>query len=846
MKKILHSLIFLLLTYSASAQVSLEYYLPKNVTYNPQIPKPKDVLGFEIGEWHLSHDQLVNYFKALAAASGGRMTYEVYAYTYENRPLMLFTLTSLKNQAKIEELRQQHLDLNNPQKSGSLNTESMPIVVWLGNSVHGNEPSGANSGPLTAYYLLAAQGEAIEKMLDNTIILIDPSINPDGMQRFSTWVNMHKSKTTVSDPQSREFNEAAPRGRTNHYWFDLNRDWLPLQHPESKGRIKKYHHWRPNILTDHHEMGTNATFFFQPGVPSRQNPLTPGKNFELTAQIAQFHAQALDSIQSLYYTKEGFDDFYYGKGSSYPDIHGAVGILFEQASSRGHAQESSNGLLTFPFTVKNQFNAALSTLRAAQAMRKQMLDYQREFYQNLPAEKGGYVFSAENDPARVYHFNEMLQLHQIDIQELTQDLSAEGKKFKKNKSYYVSLNQSQQKLIKTIFETQTKFQDSLFYDISTWTFPLAFDLTYSKLAIAPEAKKLEKVEFPKGKLVGQENKIGYFFKWEHYYAPRAANRLLNKGLKIRTVTQKTVFKVQNESVELDYGTILIPFGIQNMPSERVWAMMQELAEKDGVDIYSLSGGLAENGPDLGSANMRPLARPSVAAIMGDNVENNDVGEVWHLLDQRYEMPLTMLDFDRLSSANLQRYNTLVLVSGSYSNMSSTALENLKTWLRQGNTLIAIGSANNWLKANNLASDLALKTPPKEDSTRILPYADKDKLSGAQILAGSIFEGQLDTTHPLAYGFKNQKISVFRDNTIFVKKPNSPYQSPLLYSKNPLLSGYVSKQNLAQIKESAGIVVSFYGQGRVISMIDNPNFRAFWYGTNKLFANALFFSRFISR
>ena len=275
-------------------------------------------------------------------------------------------------------------------------------------------------------------------------------------------------------------------------------------------------------------------------------------------------------------------------------------------------------------------------------------------------------------------------------------------------------------------------------------------------------------------------------------------------------------------------------------------MMQELAEKDGVDIYSLSGGLAENGPDLGSANMRPLARPSVAAIMGDNVENNDVGEVWHLLDQRYEMPLTMLDFDRLSSANLQRYNTLVLVSGSYSNMSSTALENLKTWLRQGNTLIAIGSANNWLKANNLASDLTLKTPPKEDSTRILPYADKDKLSGAQILAGSIFEGQLDTTHPLAYGFKNQKISVFRDNTIFVKKPNSPYQSPLLYSKNPLLSGYVSKQNLAQIKESAGIVVSFYGQGRVISMIDNPNFRAFWYGTNKLFANALFFSRFISR
>jgi hypothetical protein len=329
------------------AQADLSYYLPDGVSYNPDIPTPKAIIGHEVGEFHVTHDKLVNYMYAIDKASD-RVTLEVTGYTHEARPLLLLTITSPKNHQNLEAIRAQHVQLTDPSRSGSLNTRNMPVVFYLGCSIHGNEASGTNAGLLMAYHLAAAQGPEMEKALENTVILFDPSFNPDGMQRFSAWVNSRKSRSVSTDPYDMEHNEAWPGGRTNHYWFDLNRDWLVAQQPESQARIRKFHQWKPNVLTDHHEMGTNATFFFQPGVPARMHPLTPQKNLELTKKIGEYHAKALDAIGSYYYTQEGYDDFYYGKGSTFPDVQGAIGILFEQASSRGHAQESTNGILRFP------------------------------------------------------------------------------------------------------------------------------------------------------------------------------------------------------------------------------------------------------------------------------------------------------------------------------------------------------------------------------------------------------------------------------------------------------------------------------------------------------------------
>src|SRR5687767_6347004 len=603
MRKLLSSLCLVLIVNCFNAQ-DLKYYLPDSVTYNPAIPKPKDIIYHEVGEWHITHDRLVNYMKVIAAAAPERVKLETMGFTYEKRPQVLLIITSPKNQQRLEEIRQQHIQLTDPVKSASLNIDNMPIVVWIGHSIHGNEPSGANASLLSAYYLAAAQGKQIDELLDNVVILFDPSFNPDGLQRFSTWANQHKSKNLVSDPNSREFNEVWPGGRFNHYWFDLNRDWLPAVHIESQNRLKWFHLWKPNILTDHHEQGSNATFFFQPGVPSRVNPLTPDKNQELTAKLGKFHAAFLDRIGSLYFTKENYDDFYYGKGSTYPDIQGCIGILFEQASSRGHAQQTNNGLLTFPFTIKNQFITTLSTLEGAKVLRKEFLSFQREFYKNAMAEANtypikAYVFGDKNDKAKTFEFATMLKRHQIEINELPDGWN--DRDFEKGSAFIVSLHQPQHSLIRGIFDKTLQYKDSLFYDITAWTMPLAFGLSSKEITTnATAGARVESLSVLKGEIIGKSSNYAYLLEWDELYAPAAVNEMLSAGLVVKVATNGFEMNAGGALKKFDYGTILIPVKLQKDDAATVAAKLNALAEKYRLKIYALTTGNVNSGSDLGS------------------------------------------------------------------------------------------------------------------------------------------------------------------------------------------------------------------------------------------------------
>ena len=309
-------------------------YLPADADPDPSIPTPESVLGWEVGDWHVSHDKLVQYMHTLASASP-RVSLKVIGQTHEERPLLQIAITSESNQDNLETLRKAHLDGGGP------------LVVWLGYSVHGNEPSGSNAALLAAYYLAASRSDYVKELLDGTVVLVDPSINPDGLNRFASWANSNAGLHPVADPAHRQHVENWPGARTNHYWFDLNRDWLPLVHPESRARIVEYHRWLPHVLTDHHEQGRLPGFFFQPGAPSRQNPLTPQANLDLTRALARFHARAMDEAGQPFFTEEAYDDFYFGKGSTYPDINGSIGILFEQKAIRGQELETSNGVETF-------------------------------------------------------------------------------------------------------------------------------------------------------------------------------------------------------------------------------------------------------------------------------------------------------------------------------------------------------------------------------------------------------------------------------------------------------------------------------------------------------------------
>lgn len=848
MRRALLLFIFLSSYHFSTAQPDLSYYLPDAIIYDSLIPTPSSIIGHEVGEYHVTHDRLVNYLQVLDKASD-RITLEITGYTHERRPLLLLTITSSENHRNIDSIRRQHVRLTDPLTSGALNTATMPVVFYLGCSIHGNEASGTNAGLLIAYHLAAATGPEIETALRNTVILFDPSFNPDGMQRFSGWVNATKSKMTSADPNDMEHNEPWPGGRTNHYWFDLNRDWLVAQQPESQARIKKFHQWKPNVLTDHHEMGTNYTFFFQPGVPSRSHPITPAKNFELTKRMGEFTAKALDEIGSFYYTQEGFDDYYYGKGSTFPDAQGAIGILFEQASSRGHKQESENGIITFPFAIRNQLTAALSSMKAVNQLREELLNYQRQFFLDALAESGkdpikSLIFGSSKDKARAYHLAEIIAQHDIAVYKTNRTLSFNGKNFETGSSFIVPMNQPQYKLLKGMFEKRIKFQDSLFYDISSWTLTLASGLEFEELKTIPAlGEKLSEIKMPAGQLIGGKSEYAYVFESYGYYTPRAIYRLLEEGIRVKVATEPFHGA---DGKRFGPGAILVPLGGQDKAPQQIDFVINQVVQNDGLDVYAFHTGLDYQGASLGSSSFRPLKKPSIALLVGDGVTASDAGEIWHLLDTRFQIPVTLLTLNVFNSVDIGKYNTLIFPQGNYSALTDASKEKLKSWVREGGIVIGLENAVNWFQSAGLGK-FEMKKADEAEAKALKParpYAVIAGYRGAQVTSGAIFDATVDLSHPMLFGYYQQTMPLFKGNNIYMEKSKNPFGNPIVFTKNPLVSGYISKENYAKISEASVAGVSAMGRGRVIGFTENLAFRAFWFGTNKLLMNAIFYGPLI--
>ncbi len=825
---------FLLFSASLFAQedsLNLEYYFSSDQLkdLDPNIPTPESVLGFNVGEWHVSHDKLVSYMYALSNASN-RVSIENRGKTYENRDLILLTISSKKNHSNIKTI------ISNRKKiyDNSLDISQSPGIIYQGFSIHGNEPSGANSSLLLAYYLAASNDKFVVELLDNSIILIDPCMNPDGLQRFASWVNSNKNKTSNGNNYDREFNESWPRGRTNHYWFDLNRDWLAAQHPESQARIKTFNKWVPHILTDHHEMEINSTFFFQPGVQSRTHPLTSKENQDLTKKIAKYHIKNFDDNGVLYFSGERFDDFFYGKGSTFPDINGSVGILFEQASSRGHIQNSVNGLLPFSKTIKNQLIVSLSSLEALVELEEELHNYQINFFENSKKESEKYkneaiIFGDNTDPYRVDKMAEVLLRHEIDIYKIKEDITHKKIIYKKGNSYIIPKNQKKYKLIQAIFDKRKNFNDSLFYDVSAWTFPYAFDLNFdmnvTKFKLGEKLQSIQNKSYEKVK----DSVYAYLIDWSNYKSPTALNHLLKNKIITKVATKK--FEINNKS--FSYGTLLIPYEINS--SKKLKSILEFISDNLNIEIHSITSG-DSNGPDLGSNYFKKINKKNIALIVGNGVNAYDAGEVWHLLDYRNSIEVTRLEVEALSSMSLDQFTTIIFPD--YEADNKVVYKKLKSWMESGGTLI---SYKGNLKSLNKYDILNAKIKSKDLVAEKVTFENKSNFYGSQVIGGAIFETILDLSHPINYGKTRNKMPVFRNSTIFLDPDTQSYKNPIIYSQNPLLSGYISKENLDLMKGSSVVKIKRNGKGEIIYLTDNTNFRAFWYGTNKILMNAIFFS-----
>jgi hypothetical protein len=817
---------------------STQEYLPEAAGLDPAIPTPETILGWEVGDWHVSHDKLVHYMQSLAAASE-RISVRVIGHSWEQRPLIQLAITSPENQQDLESLREAHLDGNGP------------LVLWLGYSVHGDEPSGSNASMLVAYYLAASRSEFVRELLADSIILLDPSYNPDGLNRFASWANSNAGRQAVADPVSRQHVQQWPRGRTNHYWFDLNRDWLPLVHPESRARIVEYHRWLPHVLTDHHEQGHFSGFFFQPGVPSRQNPLTPVENLEMTRALADFHGMAMDRAGQPFFTEDAYDDFYFGKASTYPDINGSIGILFEQRAILGQAMMTSNGQETFQMAVANHLRASMSTLQGAWSLRDRLGAYQANFFDQMDqrAAKAGFaawVVGDDNDPARARAFLETLNLHRVQYQALGESIRAGGHEFRTGQAWIIPVRQRQFGLLQALMEQRTEFEDETFYDVSAWTQPLAYNLPFATVSRLPPASA--DLQASSG-LIPDAAAVAWIIPWRQMEARAVLQKLLDAGAKVRTSMKPFSAQSPNGLRSFGPGDLVVQAGIQSvqlMPDIAGILRDEALA---GIEVHSLHSSLTPIGPDFGSVHF-PIIEPLAPLIIGvEGSSGYGAGEAWFLLDQRLGIATPIVEMQRLGSIDLGQYSHLLMPDGDYSDINEATLSAITDWVKEGGILIASAEAATWseglcFEAQPESCTTAEEEAVSEDPVTPRAYGDFAPDMAQQVIGGAIVNSTIDLTHPLAFGFQRNELPLFRKGTTLLKPSRNAYATPVRYSESPLLAGFIGADNLKAIAGQPAVIAEKRGNGAVLRFANDALFRGFWRGTEKLFINALYFGQVI--
>jgi len=836
-------------SYAAVAE-PLEYFLVDGVSYDQTVLKPAEVLGHDIGDQPARHDLMVSYIRALADKTP-RMQVETIGYSHENRPILFVTVSSPENLARLDAIKANHLLRSDPERTDEA-SDDLPVVTWVNYGVHGAESSGMDSVLPTLYHLAAAQDAATLSQLENSVILITAVFNPDGHSRRISWVSQYGSDVRALDPKHEIHNQYWPGGRTNHYWFDLNRQWLLQTQPESRAWLTKWHEWRPQVSADMHEMGGNSTYYFHPGVPTRKYPLVPSKARELLVEIAGYHQNYMDEAGKLYFSEEGFDNYYVGKGSTYPQINGSLGILFEAGAQMGIARESAQGIKTFANNIQTHFRTSLTTIQGAASMRLKLHAFQREFYREAAglarADKvKAYVFRAPEDATRVNMFLDLLARHRVEVHSVTGEIRA-GDKTYGEESYIVNLNQTQYRMAKALFNRITEFPDKVFYDVSGWTLPLAYGLEYDEVTSNPRSKMgAAAVASFAAARVPDEAPYAYVFSWSNYYAPRAVNRLLEAGVMARVAKRPISVQTTRGTVAFERGTIIVPRDLQTVPMSTIHSLMEQAAAEDGITVHAAtSGHTLEAGADLGGRDsVSDLKAPKILLITGPGLTSYDAGEVWHLLDHRMKIPVTLIRKERLRRADLARYTHIVLVGGSGSKLSSTMAESVEEWVRDGGTFVAHRHGANWASKKLFASK-SKKKKSDDDTIGRTAYADKGQKDAEHVIGGALFESDLDITHPLGFGYVRRLVTTNRNTSYVLPVPKDPYAQVAVYTQQPLLSGYASDKRIAQIKGTPMLTAERHGSGSVILFADNPNFRATYVGAEKMFLNALFFSTAFDR
>jgi hypothetical protein len=855
--------VLLALFWGTASALPIEAFQLDGVEYDEAVQTPDAFLGHGLGERPIRHDKLVEYLRGLAESSD-RMEAETIGYTHEGRPILFFAVSSPENLSNLEEIRENHL----ASLRGEPVPEDQPAIIWINYGVHGAESAGMDASLPALYHFAAARGEEIESQLDDAVVLVVAILNPDGHSRRVDHRETFGGEVAVTDPAHAQ-HDLWTEARTNHYWFDLNRQWLLLSQPEAQAWTSKWQEWKPQVSADFHEMGSQSTFYFHPGEPKRKNPLIPDRARELTKNIAEYHREFLDEEARLYFTEQGFDNFYIGKGSTYPQVNGGLGILFEVGAARGGAVESPSGERSYADNIRTHFRTTLSTIEGTLAAKDEIEAYQRTFFESAATEAQrdpikGYVVSAGKDEGRMTRFLDLLRTHDIVAHRLAEPLEVNGQVYEPEESYVVPLQQPQYTMIRGIFDRVTEFEENIFYDVSGWTLPLAFDLHYAPLknrvSRGDEAGRYDQGllgEMWRGEPEDEqrsleESSYGYVMEWADRRAAGALYRILDEGLLVRVAREPFEVRTPGGVETFSAGTVFVPFARQDRPAEEIRRLLEDTMNEFGVAVHLVSSGAGDVATaSLGGASFEPVSAPSIVLPYDGGLARYDVGEVWHLLDHDLNIPVTLVHKDRLASLDWPRYTHLLMVGGGGAQLSSNAAERVRQWVREdGGTLVAMRQAAVWAQNTLLEaseSDSGEDEAP-QPRTRY-NFAEMGVRDAEHVVAGSIVATDIDTTHPLAFGYTDRDLPSLRNTALTLEWPqDNPYAVVSAYepASSVLLTGYMSERRRGEIAETPAVIAERYGRGAVVLLADNPVFRGFFHGTEKLLVNAIFFSELIDR
>lgn len=814
---------------------------------------PKEFLGYELGDRFTRHHRVVEYYKHVADALPNVEFYQ-YGETYEHRPLIYVVVTSPENFQNLEQIR-----LNNLRKAGM--TEGTPsadkkAIVWLSYNVHGNEANSTEASMQTLYELSDPQNKKTQEWLKNTVVILDPCLNPDGRDRYTNFYNQYGNVPPNGDEDSHEHNEPWPRGRSNHYMFDLNRDWAWGTQTETQARLKIYNQWMPHVHVDFHEQGHNHPYYFAPAAEPFHEIISKWQR-EFQVMIGKNNAKYFDEQGWLYFTKEVFDLYYPSYGDTYPTYSGAIGMTYEQGGQTGITVTTQEGdPLTLKDRLTHHHTAGLSTVEITALNYTRVVDefekYFRDNLNNPAASYKTYVIKASNHTDKLDQITKWLDTHAIKYGHPAAGKASRGFDYQTQSTGNVSVStddiifniyQPKSRFITAVFEPQSKLPDSLTYDITAWNLMYANNL---KAYALTERINIGKAYEPKpvDNTTIASKPYAYIFNYQGVKDVAFLAALIQRDVKVRSA----LLPFKSNGQNFDRGALIITRR-NNEKIEDFDNTVQSLAKEMGRKIYTSPTGFVESGKDFGSSSVSYVKAPSVALLFGEETSSLSAGEIWYFFEQHLHYPITTLGTEYIKHVPLSKYDVLIVPEGYYTSIDEKFLEKISGWVAAGGKLIVIGSGLNsfsdkkgFLLTPYTSDDEKEKAEKKQKELdaqqALVRYEDAERRELSNIIGGAIYRVTLDNSHPLAFGLSNTYYSL-KTNELRFGYLDGGWNVGVLKGKPRPVQGFAGKNANEKLANSLVFGVEKKGKGNIVYLVDNPMFRCFWEDGKMLLSNAVF-------